>query len=123
MLQDGVALIAPGGFHMQLDASNLKIVLNKEPPELGVRPSVNRLFASVAKVFKENTIGVVLTGMGSDGLKGSKEIKNFNGTVIAQAEESCVIFGMPKEVIKAELADEILNIDNMGVALVQLMEI
>ncbi|MFH0874664.1 MAG: chemotaxis response regulator protein-glutamate methylesterase [archaeon] len=126
-LQNGVALIAPGGFHMELKTDNPlfegKIALNTEPRELGVRPCVNRLFASAAKIFQENTIGIVLTGMGSDGKNGAGEIKKYNGTILAESEESCVIFGMPKEVIKAGLADEIVPIDKMAVALVQLVEV
>ncbi|MBN1502882.1 chemotaxis response regulator protein-glutamate methylesterase [Candidatus Woesearchaeota archaeon] len=126
-LEAGVALIAPGGLHMELISDNPvyegTIHLGADPPELGVRPSVNKLFRSVASIFKENTIGIILTGMGSDGTIGSGEIKNYRGTIIAQAEESCVIFGMPKEVIKAGYADEILPIEKIPVALIQLLEV
>ncbi len=126
-LRNGVALIAPGGFHMELksDINGFEgtIHLNKEPPELGVRPNINRLFKSVALIFRENTIGVVLTGMGMDGTEGCKIIKAAKGTVVAEAEESCIIYGMPKCVIEAGLADEVVQLDEMAVALVQLVDI
>ncbi|MFW6231297.1 MAG: chemotaxis-specific protein-glutamate methyltransferase CheB, partial [Nanoarchaeota archaeon] len=126
-IEDGTALIAPGGSHMELKSINPldqgTIHLTRDPPELGVRPCANKLFRSVANVFEENTIGVVLTGMGSDGTEGSREIKRHQGTVIAQSEETCIIFGMPKEVIKAELADEVLPLNKIPQALVQLLDI
>src|SRR3989344_321189 len=126
-LKVGTALIAPGGFHMELKAEFLgaegKIRLNKEPPELGVRPCANKLFKSVAPIFKENTIAVVLTGMGTDGTEGCVDVKKFNGTVIAEAEKSCIIYGMPKSVIERGLVDEIIDIDTMAVALVQLLDV
>lgn len=126
-LENGVALIAPGGFHAELamaeDGSDISISLNKDPPELGVRPSINRLFCSAAKIFKDNTIGIILTGMGSDGTQGAKFIKKENGTIIAEAEESCVIFGMPKEVIKAGYADAVVSLEKMTVALLQILDL
>ncbi|MBN1793039.1 chemotaxis response regulator protein-glutamate methylesterase [Candidatus Woesearchaeota archaeon] len=126
-LKDGLALIAPGGMHMKLEAevegAEGTIQLTLDPPELGVRPCVNHLFRSASNIFKENTIGVILTGMGSDGKEGCRIIKDLHGTVLAEAAESCIVFGMPKEVINANLADEILTLEKIPVALLQLMEI
>ncbi|MFP4400269.1 MAG: chemotaxis response regulator protein-glutamate methylesterase [Candidatus Woesearchaeota archaeon] len=127
-LKNGLVLIAPGGYHMELksDIEGMEgsIYLdNKTPPELGVRPNANRLFNSVVKIFGENTIGIVLTGMGSDGKEGSRTIKEHNGTIIAQSEETCVIYGMPKEVIVAGLADEIVPLEKIPVSLVQLLDL
>jgi two-component system chemotaxis response regulator CheB len=126
-LENGVALIAPGGKHMELiapiEGMEGEIRLNELPPELGVRPNANRLFKSVVKIFKENTIGVVLTGMGSDGTEGCREIKNHHGTVIAESEESCIIYGMPKSVVDNNLADEVLALEKIPVALMQLVDI
>ncbi len=126
-IKQGVALIAPGGYHMELKADlpgyEGAICLNEEPPELGVRPNANRLFKSVAPIFKENTIGIVLTGMGNDGTEGSRAIKSVGGTVIAEAEESCIIYGMPKSVVDNQLADMVVSLDKMGVALLQLLDI
>lgn len=128
IIRDGLALIAPGGFHMELEPNKKDkyksvIRLNMDPPELGVRPCINKLFISVAKIFKDNTIGVILTGMGNDGTLGSKELKSLNGTVIAEAEESCIIYGMPKEVINSGYADLVLNLNKIAVALVQLVDV
>ena len=120
-LTDGVALIAPGGNHMELSGNSIK--LNKHDPELGVRPSVNRLFRSVARVFKGNTIGVVLTGMGKDGTDGAKAIKNVQGTIIAQDEESSVLYGMPKSVVEAGYADEVLSLHKIVSSLVHLIDV
>lgn len=124
-IKDGVAYIAPGGFHMELEETDgdVFVALNMEPSELGVRPNVNKLFKSASAIFKENTIGIILTGMGNDGSEGAKAIKNMKGTIIAEAEESCVIFGMPKEVIKAGLADEVVPLEKIAVAMLQLIEI
>ncbi|MFH0869535.1 MAG: chemotaxis response regulator protein-glutamate methylesterase [archaeon] len=124
-LEDGVALIAPGGLHMIVEEKGNDVMVRviKEPPELGVAPCANKLFRSIAPIFRENTIAVVLTGMGSDGTDGARMIKNVSGTVIAEAEESCIVFGMPKEVINAGLADEIVTLDKMAVALIQIVDI
>ena len=76
-----------------------------------------------SQLFKDNTIAVILTGMGTDGTEGCREIKNFSGTVIAESEKSCIIYGMPKSVVNAGLADEVVDIEDMAVALVQLVDI
>lgn len=124
-IKNGVVYIAPGGYHMELKEHRNKVIisLNQEPPELGVRPNANRLFISAANIFKEATLGIVLTGMGKDGTAGSKVIKEHQGTVIAESEDSAIIFGMPKEVINAKLADEIVSIEQMTTAIIQLIEI
>jgi two-component system chemotaxis response regulator CheB len=126
-LQNGVALIAPGGKHMELfsdiEGYEGEIRLNDLPPELGVRPCANKLFKSVARIFKENTIGLVLTGMGRDGTDGCKEIKKYHGTVISQSEETSIIYGMPKEVVDAGLADMIIDLDLIPVSLIELLDI
>lgn len=124
-LEDGVALIAPGGLHMIVEEKGNEAVVRiiKDPPELGVAPCANKLFRSIAPIFRENTIAVVLTGMGSDGTDGARMIRNVSGTVIAEAEESCIVFGMPKEVINAGLADEVVTLEKMAVALIQIVDI
>ncbi|MGM5484694.1 MAG: protein-glutamate methylesterase/protein-glutamine glutaminase [Nanobdellota archaeon] len=123
-LKNGLALLAPGGYHMEIDPEDPdKVVLNKKPPELGVRPNVNRLFNSAAPVYKDKTIALVLTGMGQDGTSGSRKIKRYGGTVVSEAEESCIIYGMPKSVAEEGLADEVVPLDQMTVAVVQLLDI
>lgn len=126
-LENGVVFIAPAGFHMELksDIPGFEgfISLNKLPSELGVRPCANRLFNSVANIFKENTIGIVLTGMGNDGTLGSKTIKSFNGLVISQSEKTSIIYGMPKSVADANLSDMVLDLDKIPVALLQAIDV
>lgn len=127
-LLNGRALIAPGGFHMELvaEVKGMEGVIrlnNRDPPQLGVRPNADRLFNSVARIFGENTIGVVLTGMGCDGTAGCRTIKELHGTVLAEAESSCIIYGMPRSVIEKGLADIVVTLEDMPVALIQLVDI
>jgi two-component system chemotaxis response regulator CheB len=124
-LEDGMVLIAPGGLHMIVEEKGRDAVVRvvKEPPELGVAPCANKLFRSIAPIFRENTIAVVLTGMGNDGTDGARMIKKVSGTVIAEAEESCIVFGMPKEVINAGLVDEVVPLEKLAVALIQIVDI
>ncbi len=112
----GLAYIAPGGFHMVLKRSGTKVFisLNEDPPENSCRPAVDVLFKSAAKVYGQSLLAVVLTGMGYDGLKGAQEIVNNNGTVIAQDEETSVIWGMPRAIIEARLAEKTLPIDQIS---------
>jgi two-component system chemotaxis response regulator CheB len=124
-LEDGVALIAPGSFHMELhdESGNYVIRLNQLPSELGVRPNANRLFKSVADIYKDNTIAVVLTGMGFDGTEGSRKIKEYHGLVIAESKNTAIIYGMPKSVVDHNLADLTLDVDNIGVAILQALDV
>lgn len=126
-LKDGLALIAPGGYHMELisdiEGYEGEIQLNQEPPELGVRPNANRLFKSVTKIFKDNTIGIILTGMGNDGTEGAREIKNNNGLIISQSEATSIIYGMPKSVAEQNLTDMILDLENIPVAILQALDV
>ncbi|MGM5480829.1 MAG: chemotaxis-specific protein-glutamate methyltransferase CheB [Nanobdellota archaeon] len=125
-VKKGVALIAPSGQHMLLEEDYLdtaKVRLTDDPPELGVRPTVNKLFKSAALVYGSKVIGIVLTGMGFDGTLGAKAIKERHGTIIAQSKESCVIYGMPKSIVDNGFADEIVSLDQMTVALIQLLEL
>jgi len=94
----GRCLIAPSGLHMTLarNASGLLVRLSSEPQGLLHRPSVDVLIESVAKVSGKKAIGVILTGMGADGARGIKAVHDAGGRTIAQDEESCVVYGMPK---------------------------
>jgi len=77
------------------------------------RPSVDLLLSTTAEAYESLSIGVILTGMGSDGLAGMKELKSKNGYVIAQNEETCVVYGMPKAVINANITDAVLPVDKI----------
>lgn len=104
-------LIAPGGQHMRVrrDASGVvRVILSDEAPVRSCRPSVDLLFESAAATYGNRVLGVVLTGMGNDGLTGSQAIRGAGGDVYAQDEQSSVVWGMPGEVVKAGLATKII---------------
>ncbi|MFM7593552.1 MAG: CheB methylesterase domain-containing protein, partial [Isosphaeraceae bacterium] len=110
----GLVLIAPGDFHMLVESdreSNVKIRLNQDAPENSCRPAADVLFRSAARLYGENLLGLVLTGMGKDSLAGSVNIVEAGGNVIAQDEQSSVVWGMPGEVARADLADAILPLN------------
>lgn len=107
VLSPGHAWIAPGNFHMQVirSAADYRLVLNQMPPENSCRPAVDVLFRSVAQVYGAHVLGVVMTGMGSDGVLGAQHIRDAGGNVIIQDEPSSVVWGMPGLVYASGLAD------------------
>jgi len=114
-LRPGVALIAPGDVHMGLKKNGKDVTVDFiKDTQYAYRPSVDVLMLSTAQIYDSSAIGVILTGMGNDGLVGLKEIKKRNGFVIAQDEETCVVFGMPKAVINSNIADVVLPIDKIS---------
>ena len=106
-LMVGQVLVAPGGFHMTLD-ENERIALNQKPAVHGVRPAVDVTLNSLNKHFGKNMIGVILTGMGSDGAIGMSILHSAGGYVIAEHESTCVVWGMPRSVVEAGAADAVL---------------
>ncbi|HVM94098.1 MAG TPA: chemotaxis response regulator protein-glutamate methylesterase [Terriglobales bacterium] len=108
-LEKGNVWIAPGNYHMtvQRSGTQLTLGLNQEAQENSCRPAADVLFRSVARSVKENVLGVVLTGMGSDGTKGAATIRQAGGAVIVQDEASSVVWGMPGSVVAARLADKV----------------
>lgn len=115
----GHALVAPGGYHMELVRSGARysVHINQNPPVNRHRPSVDVLFSSVAKHAGANAVGVILTGMGNDGAKELLTMKQAGAFTIAQDETSCVVFGMPKEAIKLGGADKILPLTDIASAI------
>ncbi|MEY4640294.1 MAG: chemotaxis response regulator protein-glutamate methylesterase [Pseudomonadota bacterium] len=111
----GRALIAPGGKHMQLRRSGAQYYVEVVAGPLVNRhmPSVDVLFRSVARTAGRNALGVIMTGMGDDGANGLLEMRNLGSRTIAQDEASCVVFGMPKEAIKRNAADQILSLSDL----------
>lgn len=110
---NGTAYLAPGGFHMEIKEKNNKlyIELNKKNKIKGHRPASDMLFYSVAQLKKYSPIAIILTGMGSDGTNGLVTLKENNNVFsIAESEESCVVFGMPKVAIENNLIDKIAHI-------------
>lgn len=115
-VEPGLALIAPAGLHMTVKrtSENARINLDIEPSNTIHRPSIDVLFSSIAKNYGRRSIGVLLTGMGSDGTKGISAIKEEGGTTFAQDEETSVIFGMPKTAIEKGVVDKVLPITLMA---------
>lgn len=118
-------IIARGGKHMEVigNESSPHIKLSEAPPKLGVRPCADLMMSSVAKIFREKTVGIVLTGMGSDGTNGAHDIKANGGIVIAEAESSCVIYGMPKSVVDYGYADKIIQLNDISAEMEKLVKI
>jgi two-component system, chemotaxis family, protein-glutamate methylesterase/glutaminase len=108
-LEPGEVWIAPGDFHMTVLRRGTKLVLglNREPQENSCRPAADVLFRSVAASIKENSLGVVLTGMGADGTRGGMAMREAGGALIAQDEASSVVWGMPGSLVAAKLADQV----------------
>jgi two-component system chemotaxis response regulator CheB len=109
----GHAYLAPGGYHLELRRKGTKVFmyLNEDPPENSCRPAVDVLFRSAAKVYGQSLLAVVLTGMGYDGLRGAEDIIRSNGVVLAQDEETSVIWGMPGAIAQADLAEKVLPLE------------
>ena len=116
ILQPGEAWIAPGDQHMTVSRKGTEFVigLNHGPPENSCRPAVDVLFRSVAQTYKANVLAIVLTGMGSDGTRGSAIIREAGGQVIVQDEASSVVWGMPGSVVAAQLAEHSYPLDRIG---------
>lgn len=115
-LNTGVALVAPGNFHMKVRcaADGYAVTVEDGPPVCYQRPSVDVLFHSIAPLFRESVIGVLLTGMGSDGADGMLAMHRTGAHNIAQDEASCAVFGMPKEAIRMGAADEVLPLSRIA---------
>jgi two-component system chemotaxis response regulator CheB len=109
---EGRALIAPGGYHM-IVGKNKKILITEDKPRSGLRPAVDVTMESAVNVYGRHCTGVILTGMGHDGTEGASLIKAAGGTVLAQDEESCVVFGMPRSVIENGLANKVVPLNEI----------
>ncbi|MDR2368631.1 MAG: chemotaxis response regulator protein-glutamate methylesterase [Deltaproteobacteria bacterium] len=119
----GTCLIAPGNFHMLLKRSGARYYVECKtgPMVHHQRPAVDVLFKSVAKYAGGNAVGIVLTGMGSDGAEGLKVMKQAGAKTIAQDEASSVVFGMPKEAIKTGCVDKVVSLRNMPQAILDMV--
>ena len=117
----GLALIAPGGKHMQLARSGAQYVVEIKdgPPVNRHRPSVDVLFRSVAKYAGKNAMGIIMTGMGDDGARGLKEMHDAGAYTLAQDEASCVVYGMPREAVKLGAADRVLPLGALAGAIIR----
>lgn len=120
-LERGVALIAPGGKHLELRkaAGQYYAKVFDGPPVNRHKPSVDVLFKSAAACAGRDILGIILTGMGDDGARGMKTLHDGGAKTIAQNEETCVVFGMPMEAIKLKAVDDILPIDSVASAILR----
>lgn len=116
-LERGTAYIAPGGYHMIVENSSRPTIrLTTLPPVKGHRPSVNMMLHSLYKLnARQEIVGVIMTGMGADGLEGLAALKEKqNIPIIAQNEETCVVYGMPREVVEAGIANKIVPLNQIA---------
>jgi len=116
VIEGGKIYVAPGDFHMIVDSRGAQRVirLNQDPPENFCRPAVDPMFRSVARVYGRRVLGVVLTGMGSDGTKGGAMIVEAGGTIVAQDEATSVVWGMPGSIAQAGLCTAVLPVGDIG---------
>ena len=112
----GVVYLAPGDYHMVVErkGSGVVVRVNQAPPENFCRPAADPMLRSLASAYGAKLVVAVLTGMGSDGARGAADVVNAGGTVVAQDEASCVVYGMPKAVVESKLATAILPLDQMA---------
>ncbi len=110
------ALLAPGGLHLRLRPDG-RTVLSEEDPIGGLRPRADLLIEDAARVFGDRLLLVVMTGMGNDGLRGAAEVRRRGGRILAEAQETCTVYGMPRAIVEAGLADDILPLDQLSAAI------
>lgn len=121
LVRPGEVLIAQAGHHLSFQRDrdqNVVVNLQAKPFDLPHRPSVDVMFQSAADVYGDRVLGIVMTGMGSDGKQGSAWIKSHGGSIFTEAEESCVVYGMPRSVVEAGLSDRTIPLNQMAQAIV-----
>lgn len=120
-LRPGVALLAPGGAHLTIvpRGDHAAARVDERPRASPYAPSVDALFDSAVSAFGSRVLAVVLTGMGDDGLRGARTVRSAGGIVLAEAEASCVVYGMPRCVIEERLTDAIAPLEDLPAALVR----
>ncbi|MBY0515782.1 MAG: chemotaxis-specific protein-glutamate methyltransferase CheB [Bacteriovoracaceae bacterium] len=119
----GSVYVAPGDYHMKVVGNPARISLNQNPKIHYVRPAADELFNSASDVWKQNCLGVVLTGMGEDGARGAENIMKNGGSVVIQDEASCVVFGMPGAVARRDAYDQMLSIQELAINLSSLVTV
>lgn len=117
----GEVLIAPGGRHLVVDRRE-RVTISDDPPVWGVRPAVDILMTSAAKVYGPACVGVILTGMGQDGAQGIAAIRKAGGKAIAQDEPTCVVYGMPKAAVELGGVDLLLPLPEIPAAIVRMAQ-
>jgi two-component system chemotaxis response regulator CheB len=115
-LEPGVALLAPGGAHLRV-GTDRHARLSDDAPVGGLRPRADFTIEDAAKLYGPRMVLVVLTGMGRDGLEGAKAVRAASGRILCEAESTCTVYGMPRAVAEAGLADEVLPLDELAGAI------
>ena len=121
-IRPGLVLIAPAGRHLTLRRNltgGVTTYLDVRPLDTPHRPSVDVLFQSAADVYAGRVLGVVMTGMGSDGREGAAWIKAKGGRILTEAEDTCVVYGMPRSIVEAGLSDQSVPLDDMADAILE----
>jgi len=120
-VEPGMVYVAPAGRHLTVRRDGGRVVthLDVRPLDAPHRPSVDELFRSAAEVYGERALGIVMTGMGSDGRQGAAWIKARGGCILTEAEDSCVVYGMPRSVVEAGLSDEAVPLDRVAEAILE----
>ena len=116
-IKKGIVYIAPGKGHMSMVKKKITettISISENRKEYIYKPSVDELMISAVDNFSGHVLGVILTGLGNDGLKGMKEIKNSGGRTIAESEATCVVYGMPKAVVDSGIADKVVPVEEIA---------
>jgi len=124
ILRPGVVWLAPAGRHLTFvrhQGEEVRAHLDFRPQDTQHRPAVDVLFTSAAEVFGPRVLGVVMTGMGNDGLLGAAHIKAQGGRIVTEAESSCVVYGMPRAIVDASLSDRSVTLDQMADAITELI--
>ena len=121
VIEADVVYIAPGGYHMEVGLDK-KIHLNTEPSIWGVRPAVDKLFISSAKVYGGRLVSAVLTGMGKDGAQGTVEVKKSGGITFSEDVSTCTIYGMPKAAFETGMVDEVLPLTDIAINIQKLLK-
>jgi two-component system chemotaxis response regulator CheB len=121
VVEAGTVYLAPAGRHLSFrrDGGHIITHLDVRPLDTPHRPSVDALFHSAAEIYGPRVLGVVMTGMGNDGREGSAWIKARGGCILTEAEESCVVYGMPRSVVEAGLSDESVPLERLASAIVE----
>lgn len=122
LAQNGHIYIAPGGYHMELRSdpdSTIKIIIHQKPMRHSVMPAAEYLFESAAPIYKHKLLGVVLTGMGEDGIDGCRALKKQFAKVVTQTAETCAVYGMPKAIDDAGLSDGSENLEDIRSILIE----
>ena len=120
LITPGTALVAPGDYHMTLSwaGNGYKVSLNQKPPVHYCRPAVDVMFRSIAECSGARVVAAILTGIGSDGAQGMKTLKALGARTIAQDEESCVVYGMPRAAVELGVVDRVLPLSKIAAALI-----